>query len=119
MRDLICIVCPKGCRLKVDEANDYAVTGNRCPRGLAYGREELVNPTRVLTTTVRLTGGSLCRCPVRSNGAIPKDKIAQAMAILNAVTLQAPVRVGQIAVENLLDTGCDVIVTRDIDGTAF
>ena len=49
MKELVCIVCPKGCRLKVDEANDYAVTGNACPRGAAYGKSEIQNPTRVLT----------------------------------------------------------------------
>ena len=115
MTEMICIVCPKGCRLRVDEENNYAVSGNRCERGITYGREELVNPTRVLTTTVRLSGGKLPRCPVRTNGTIPKEKMAEAMAIINAVTLTAPVRVGQVALENLLGTGCDVIVTRNMD----
>lgn len=115
MTEMICIVCPKGCRLSVDEENNYAVTGNRCERGIDYGREELVNPTRVLTTTVRLSGGKLPRCPVRTNGAIPKARMKEAMDIINAVTLTAPVRMGQVAVENLLDSGCDVIVTRNMD----
>ena len=56
MKELICIVCPRGCHLRVDEANDYAVTGNSCPRGAAYGRAELTHPTRVLTSTVRIDG---------------------------------------------------------------
>ena len=57
MKELICIVCPKGCRLTVDEFNGYKVTGNACQRGAAYGYKELTNPTRVLTTTVKIQGG--------------------------------------------------------------
>ena len=53
MKELVCIVCPRGCRLKVDEENDFAVTGNTCPRGAEYGRNEIMAPTRVLTSTVR------------------------------------------------------------------
>ena len=62
MKELVCIVCPKGCRLHVDEENDYAVTGNGCPRGAVYGHNEIKNPTRVLTSTVRLDGGLYRRC---------------------------------------------------------
>ena len=58
MKELICIVCPRGCHLKVDEANDYAVTGNSCPRGAEYGRNECTHPTRVLTTTVKIDGAA-------------------------------------------------------------
>ena len=65
MTELICIVCPKGCHLKVDEENGYAVTGNSCERGAAYGKKELVNPTRVVTSTVRIEGAALRRLPVR------------------------------------------------------
>ena len=57
MTELICIVCPKGCHLKVDEENGYRVTGNSCKRGEEYGKKELTNPTRVITSTVRVTGG--------------------------------------------------------------
>ena len=63
MKDLICIMCPKGCHLKVDEEHGYTVTGNRCPRGAEYGHNELKNPTRVITSTVRLRSKSACRLP--------------------------------------------------------
>ena len=75
MTDLICIVCPKGCHLHVDEENGYAVTGNSCPRGADYGKKELVNPTRVITSTVKITGGIHNRLPVKtaecSAGPVP------------------------------------------------
>ena len=58
MTELICIGCPRGCHLKVDEQNGYAVSGNSCPVGAEYGKNELTNPTRVLTSTVRITGAS-------------------------------------------------------------
>ena len=58
MKELICITCPKGCHLKVDEENGYAVTGNSCPKGEAYGKAELCHPTRVVTSTVKCTGAA-------------------------------------------------------------
>ena len=58
MKELICIVCPKGCHLQVDEQNDYQVFGNSCPRGAEYGKNELLHPTRVLTSIVKVTGGN-------------------------------------------------------------
>ena len=71
MKELICIVCPKGCHLKVDEENGYAVTGNSCPRGAEYGKNELSNPTRMLTSTVCIEGGIYPRLPVKTSQAIP------------------------------------------------
>ena len=67
MKELVCIVCPKGCRLHVDDENGYTVTGNSCPRGAEYGKNEIQNPTRVLTSTVRLSGGAYRRCPVKTD----------------------------------------------------
>ncbi len=115
MKELICIVCPQGCRLKVDEANDYAVSGNRCARGEDYGRTELSNPTRVLTSTVDVLGSHIARCPVKTNGAIPKSKMFEAMEKVRAVKLTAPVRSGQVVIADLLGTGVDLVATRDME----
>ena len=114
MAELICIVCPKGCRLKVDETT-FAVSGNSCEKGAEYGKTELKNPTRTLTSTVKLENAALPRCPVRTSAPIPKAKMFDAMSVLEGVTLTAPVKIGQVAVKNLLGTGADVIVTRNID----
>lgn len=114
MKNLICIVCPKGCHLQVDENNGYAVTGNSCPRGAEYGKTELLHPTRVLTSTVRLEGGLHRRLPVKTAAPIPKELMFEAMEALNGVTLTAPVTVGQVVIPNLLDTGVDVVATRDM-----
>ncbi|MGN0528033.1 MAG: DUF1667 domain-containing protein [Eubacterium sp.] len=115
MTELICIVCPKGCRLKVDEDNDYAVTGNTCPRGAQYGKAELKHPVRVVTSTVKIKGSEQKRCPVKTAQAIPKDLVLPTMKALDDVVLTAPVKVGDAAVKNIFDTGIDIVVTKNID----
>ncbi|MBE6914941.1 MAG: DUF1667 domain-containing protein [Ruminococcaceae bacterium] len=115
MTDVICIVCPNSCRLKVDEKNDYKVTGNACERGVSYGRDELLNPIRVLTTTVRLTGSEECRCPVRTRAPIPRAKLMDAMSAIAAVSVAAPVTSGQVIIPDLLGTGVDLIATRTMN----
>ncbi|MDR0374420.1 MAG: FAD-dependent oxidoreductase, partial [Treponema sp.] len=88
--ELICIVCPKGCRLQVDENNGFAVTGNDCVRGEEYGKQEISNPTRVITSTVCATGGAISRMPVKTDKNIPKGKIFEAMASLDELEVKAP-----------------------------
>lgn len=114
MKELICIVCPKGCHLQVDEARDYAVSGNSCPRGAEYGKMELTHPTRVVTSTVRCSGGAHPRCPVKTAGAIPKELIFQAVRCLDGVELTAPVRTGDIVVADVCGTGIPFVATRDL-----
>ena len=114
MKELICIVCPKGCHLKVDEENGFAVTGNACPRGAEYGKMELTHATRVVTSTVRCAGGLYPRCPVKTDRPIPKGKIFEVMAALDGITLSAPVAVGQVVLENVCGTGANIVATRDM-----
>lgn len=114
MKELVCIVCPKGCRLHVDDEHDYAVTGNSCPRGAAYGHNEIKNPTRVLTSTVKLTGGVYRRCPVKTDAAVPKAKLMEIMGLLNDVELKSPVSIGQIVVKDAAGTGANVVVTKNL-----
>ena len=114
MKELVCIVCPKGCRLHVDEENNYSVTGNSCPRGAEYGHNEIKNPTRVLTSTVRLEGGLYRRCPVKTDRAVPKRLLMDIMRDLNGVSLRSPVRAGQIVLANAAGTDANVIVTKNL-----
>jgi len=114
MKELICIVCPNGCHLRVDEENGLQVTGNACPRGEEYGKTELLHPTRVLTGTVRIHGGAIPRCPVKTKGPIPKEKILDAAQVLGTVDLMAPVRAGDIVLADVCGTGVDVVATRSI-----
>lgn len=114
MKELICIVCPQGCHLKVDEENGCSVTGNSCPRGAEYGKMELTHPTRVVTSTVRCEGGLYPRCPVKTDRAIPKEKMFEVMRALEDITLTAPVQVGQIIIENVCGAGANVVATREL-----
>lgn len=114
MREMICIVCPKGCHLQVDEQNDYAVKGNACPRGADYGRTECLNPTRVLTSTVVAVGGLHRRLPVKSDAPLPKGLLFDVMALLDEVRVSAPVHVGDVILENVLETGVNIVATRNL-----
>lgn len=112
MKELICIVCPKGCHLQVDEENGFAVTGNACPRGAEYGKAELTNPTRVVTSTVAVTGAAHARCPVKTDRPIPKRLMFAAMQTLDDLVLKAPVALGQVVVKDVCGTGADFVATR-------
>lgn len=114
MKQLICIVCPNGCHLNVDEENGFRVTGNRCPRGAEYARAELTHPTRILTSTVKIRGAIHRRCPVKTDRPIPRGRLLDAMDRLNGIDLTAPVKRGDVVIHNLIGTGADLIVTKDM-----
>ncbi len=112
MTELICIVCPKGCHLKVDEAQNYKVTGNGCERGVAYGQKELTNPTRVLTSTVKIEGAVIPRLPVKTDRDIPKQMLLRVMEELSRVTVNAPIHRGDVVLHNLLGLDVNLIATK-------
>lgn len=108
----ICIVCPRGCHLSVDE--NLNVTGNSCPRGKEYAINEVTNPTRTITSTVAISGGELHRLPVMTSSPIPKGKIFEVMQEIDKVRACAPVRIGDVIIRDVLGTGSDIIATRNI-----
>lgn len=112
MKELICIVCPKGCHLKVDE--NLNVTGNGCIRGIKYGIDELTNPTRMVTSTVAIENAHISRLPVATSNPIPKDKIMEVMEEINKVKVVAPIYVKDVIIHNVLDLGVDVVATRTL-----
>ena len=110
MKELICITCPKGCHLKVDEES-FAVTGNSCPRGAVYGANELRNPVRVVTSTV-IVDGPQRRLPVKTDRPIPKGKVFEVMAEIAGVRVKAPVKLGQVLIANVAGTDGSVVATK-------
>lgn len=112
-RNMICIVCPLGCHLTVN-TDTLEVTGNSCLRGEKYGKEELTAPKRVITSTVKITGGIYNRVPVKTNDSIPKELNFKCMELLKDVELKSPVKKGDVVIKNIFDTGVDVVVTRDM-----
>ena len=113
MKELICITCPKGCHLKVDEQT-FAVTGNACPRGAAYGANELRNPVRVVTSTVVVTGSEIRRLPVKTDRPIPKGKMFAVMEEIARVQVTGPVRVGDVLIANVAGTEGNVVATKNL-----
>ncbi|MCD6129243.1 DUF1667 domain-containing protein [Candidatus Bipolaricaulota bacterium] len=113
---LICISCPVGCELTVEVENGkvISVSGNRCPRGEAYAREEAVEPRRVLATSVKVLGGELPLVSVKTDRPIPKNLIPQIMELVKGLSVNAPVELGQVILENLLDTGAKLVATRAV-----
>ena len=114
--NLICIGCPLGCPLTVEmEGNEVkSVAGNTCPRGDAYAKKELTNPTRIVTSTVRVAGGKLAMVSVKTESDIPKGKIFDCVKALKDVEVTAPVKIGDVIVENVAGTGVNVIATKNV-----
>lgn len=111
---IICTRCPMGCSLTVTEADGIlTVTGNGCPRGEEYGRSEFTCPVRTLTTTVRVTGAAEPLLPVRTDRPIPKDKIFQCMELIRAMTVAAPIATHQVLLENIADTGANLVACAE------
>jgi CxxC motif-containing protein len=115
---LTCIGCPLGCQIEVSMENGKvaAVTGNTCPRGDAYARKEVTAPTRIVTSTVRVsgsrTGAVTVSCKTRTD--VPKNKIFDCIRALRGVSASCPVHIGDVLVPNAAGTGVDVIATKEV-----
>ena len=116
-KELICIGCPMGCPIVVEmeDGKVLSVTGNTCPRGESYARKEVTNPTRIVTTTVRVDGGKVPMINVKTEQDIPKDKIFECIAALRGVTMKAPVHIGDILLENVADTGVNIVAAGNVE----
>lgn len=116
-RELICVSCPIGCAITVelDENGQVtSVTGNTCKRGDSYARQECTHPERMLTSTVKVTGGRLPVVPVKSSVPVPKELLFACMQEINQITVEAPVKIGDIVLKNILDTGADIVATNEV-----
>lgn len=116
-RELTCIGCPLGCQITVTMENGEIkdVTGNTCKRGDVYARKEVTNPTRIVTSTVQVTGGVSPTVSCKTAQDIPKDKIFAVTEALRGVSVKAPVAIGDVVFANVADTGVDMVATKQID----
>ena len=116
-RELICIGCPLGCMVTVEMENGEikSVTGNTCKRGEIYGRKEVTNPTRIVTSTVRVSGGSIEMVSVKTKEDIPKGKIFDCVKALKTVEVAAPVHIGDVIMKDVAGTGVDVVATKNVE----
>lgn len=112
-KELTCINCPMGCLVTVtmdgDEIKD--ISGYTCPRGKSYAEKEVTNPTRVVTSTMKVKGGKKDRVACKTEHDIPKEKISAVMEAINTAEAQAPVVIGEVLIANVADTGVDVVAT--------
>ena len=115
-RNLICINCPMGCPITVqmEDGTVISVSGYTCNRGDVYARKEVVNPTRIVTTTVKVTGGAKDMVSVKTSSDVPKEKIFQCVEELKDVVVPAPVHIGDVILKNVAGTGIDIIATKNV-----
>lgn len=116
IRNLICIGCPMGCPLTVKmDGENIEVSGNTCKRGAVYGKKEVTNPTRIVTTTVRVEGGVSAMVSVKTASDIPKGKIFDCVEALKGVKVNAPVTIGDVILADVAGTGIDIIATKNVE----
>ena len=108
---VVCIACPLGCRVTVD---DRKITGYKCSKGREYAYTEVTNPLRVYTGSVRITDGDLPVLAIRSLSGLPKSRMLEVAALLRGMTLLAPERAGEVVLANVLGTGVDIVATRTV-----
>lgn len=113
----ICIRCPRGCEITttLDGWNIDKIEGNVCKLGLDYVKDEVTNPRRVVTSTVKVKDGKYPLVPVWTTSAIPKDKIFDLLHLLSEIELEAPVDVDKIVLTNVFDLNIDVVTSSMVD----
>ena len=114
-----CIICPMGCNMEVTLDREKGIVenvlDNGCPRGAKYAEKELLNPTRTLTTTIKVLQGNLAVVPVKSKDELPKDKLLQYMEVIRRTSVKAPITVGDILIKDILGSGIDIVACADVE----
>jgi CxxC motif-containing protein len=113
---IICVACPKGCRLRINrEGKAIVVAEQGCKRGEQYAVQEMTDPRRMVASTVQIKSNSHPLLPVYTSAPIPKGKIQPLLKELREIILSAPVKMGQVVLKDALGTGIDVLASRDIN----
>jgi len=107
-KTITCIMCPNGCEIS------YDLTGGMCGKGPEYVKNEILNPKRTLTSTVRVTEGAIPLASVKTTGAIPKEKLREAMKLINGLVVEAPVELGQVIAKDFMEEGIDLVATKSV-----
>ena len=115
MTKVTCVICPKSCVISASE--DGSLSGYKCERGLTYARAEITNPVRNISSTVRLSGSSYSRVPVKTDKPIAKDKIFDAMREINKIKINAPfkIKMGDVLYSDFTETGINLVAGSDIE----
>ena len=114
MEEMKCVRCPLGCTLKIRITEEgIEVEGNKCPRGVEFANQEIRDPRRILTTSVKVIGGKLPLVSVKTSDAVPRSKIPDLMKRIKEISVKAPVKIGDVIEEDILGLGVDLVATRD------
>jgi len=113
---IICVSCPIGCRMTIQSKDGkiISIIGNDCPKGIKYAEEEFINPLRILPTTIKVIDGEFPLVSVKTEKAIPKRLLLKAMVEIAAIEVNAPVKIGQVIKDDLMETGVSLVATRNI-----
>lgn len=116
-RELTCIGCPMGCAVTVALKNGEIreITGQTCRQGERYARKEVSNPTRIVTSTVRVRGGRMPVVPVKTSADIPKSRMFDCMEAMKRAEAAAPIRAGDVLIPHIAGTEADLVATRDVE----
>lgn len=117
MKQYTCIVCPNSCLIEAEETADgILVSGNQCKRGEIFAVNEYTCPMRMFTSTVRMEGGTVPRLSVISDAEIPKSELKKCQEELMRIVIHAPVKCGEIIVNDICGTGVNIVASRTLDG---
>ena len=114
-KNLVCILCPMGCRLTVTGTiEDLKVSGNTCKRGITYAHDEITNPVRTICSTVRISGGIHTVIPVKTDKPISEKYKLEVVREINNIVLKSPVKMGDVIISDLFGTGVNMVAERDM-----
>ena len=116
-KEITCIICPIGCKIlvKINKKQFEVLKGNKCKKGIEYSRNEALDPKRLLTSSVLVINGEWPLVSVKTSGAVPKEKIFSVLKEIKKKTVNAPVKLGQILIKNVANTGVDILATKSIN----
>lgn len=116
IKNITCVACPKGCNIRIEYEGDkiIEISGNTCPQGAEYAQNEIIAPSRILPTTVIVEGGILPLVPVKTSKPVPLNIIFNCMEKVGQIRVKAPVKLGDVILKNIFNTGADLVATRDI-----
>lgn len=117
VKNLTCINCPLGCSIEVTMEGDeiFSVKGNTCPRGESYARTEVVDPKRVVTSSVYVINGDRAVVSVKTKEPIPKNKIFDCVEAMRLLEIEAPVTIGDVVADNIAGTGVELVATANVN----
>lgn len=113
MKEFVCTTCPNGCTLQIDDIN-LTVSGNKCPRGETFAKQELTCPKRTICSSVKTTVPFFPVVSVKTNGEVDKKLIMKITNELSKIVINRPLPIGSVVVKNILGTGVDIITTKDM-----